>query len=526
MRLLQMPPALQPRLPPPPSTAQLHRLRATVISSDDFFRDNQEPQLDALPGKWVQDNCPPSPISTSASKAASEKAPAHWPGFAVVARCTVPQGYARTQLPTALAQLLPDHFTTITSSRKACRRQEIHVNGTPQKNQGLVSPGDIVFEDDHMACIVKPQGASVQGDGQGKQALKLCLKPSSQIGVLQQPRHVHRLDTELGGLLMVAKTRQAFRALSEAFGAREVSKQFTALVGGRLQGRGTIQYPLDGQPCATEWQAMSSVQSRRHGWITTVRIKPITVHQNQLRRHMALIGHPIIGDRRYSYSYAKQYQQHHKLAHDWDQDTEDCSTVEAVDVNSAYVALKRMGRMTPTEVKASTADDMSASTAKQRMAYEARTSKPPHPPLRQRPNTYFCATQEPTVVGQASKTMRGATPVSRSPLTQWPLCLWASSLSLTHPHTGELMRFEAKQPSWFGDVTQGELAAWQEHKFAQSSDVKTQQEVEEQLEPVSPSEYHAAAELSWAQTPADQVKKRVRIAQPQRSTQKSFAKSC
>lgn len=46
---------------------------------------------------------------------------------------------------------------------------------------------------------------------------------------------VHRLDSEMGGLLMVAKTRHALRALSGAFGAREVGKQFTALVGGRLQ---------------------------------------------------------------------------------------------------------------------------------------------------------------------------------------------------------------------------------------------------------------------------------------------------
>lgn len=52
----------------------------------------------------------------------------------------------------------------------------------------------------------------------------------------------------------------------------------------------------------------------------------------------------------------------------------------------------------------------------------------------------------------------------RSPLAQWPLCLWASSLSLTHPNTGELMRFEAEQPPWLKEVTQGELAAWQQQQ--------------------------------------------------------------
>lgn len=46
------------------------------------------------------------------------------------------QEHMRMPLPAALKQLLPENFPTITSARKACRRLEVYVNGTPQKNQG------------------------------------------------------------------------------------------------------------------------------------------------------------------------------------------------------------------------------------------------------------------------------------------------------------------------------------------------------------------------------------------------------
>ena len=77
-------------------------------------------------------------------------------------------------------------------------------------------------------------------------------------------------------MLLIAKTRPAFQALSAALGAREVDKHFTAIVGGRLQGRGRVEFPLDGRPAASEWQVLGSVQSRRHGWVTTVILRPLT----------------------------------------------------------------------------------------------------------------------------------------------------------------------------------------------------------------------------------------------------------
>ena len=91
---------------------------------------------------------------------------------------------------------------------------------------------------------------------------------------------VHRLDAETGGLLLVAKTRQALRSLTQALQAREVNKRYTALVGGWLQGKGTIEHSLDGKPCATEWRALQAVQSRRHSWVTTVELIPITSEQS------------------------------------------------------------------------------------------------------------------------------------------------------------------------------------------------------------------------------------------------------
>lgn len=53
--------------------------------------------------------------------------------------------------------------------------------------------------------------------------------------------------------------------------------------------------------------------------------------------------------------------------------------------------------------------------------------------------------------------------MERAPLSQWPLCMWVSALSLTHPCTGKLLTFEAPEPPLFEEVRRAVLHAWQEH---------------------------------------------------------------
>ena len=125
------------------------------------------------------------------------------------------------------------------------------------------------------------------------------------------PIAVHRLDMATSGLMVVALTVAAHRALSMQFEARRVEKTYIALLNGvpSLNG-GVIELPLrldvenrpvqihdpiHGRPCCTTWRALAFEGAR-----TRVEFTPLTGRTHQLRVHAALgIGYPIVGDRLY-----------------------------------------------------------------------------------------------------------------------------------------------------------------------------------------------------------------------------------
>jgi 23S rRNA-/tRNA-specific pseudouridylate synthase len=78
-----------------------------------------------------------------------------------------------------------------------------------------------------------------------------------------------------------------------------VVKEYVALVVGRLDGEGEVTAPIDGRAARTAWVALAQTPALRSGWITTVALRPHTGRTHQLRRHLAGLGHPVLGDRVY-----------------------------------------------------------------------------------------------------------------------------------------------------------------------------------------------------------------------------------
>ena len=106
---------------------------------------------------------------------------------------------------------------------------------------------------------------------------------------------VHRLDRETTGCLIVARTPEYFEKLKELFAARKVTKQYRALVWGRLRGaEGRILSPLDGKPAETHWTVVGASR-----FATELSIEIATGRLHQIRRHMAEIGAPVVGDKEY-----------------------------------------------------------------------------------------------------------------------------------------------------------------------------------------------------------------------------------
>ena len=117
---------------------------------------------------------------------------------------------------------------------------------------------------------------------------------------LAVPHTVHRLDIRVGGLMVVAKTARAQVALGRAFEHRQV-QIYRAMVIGRIEGTGRIEEPIEGRSAMTRYAVVQHTPSWSLGWWTTLDLWPETGRtHHQLRRHMAAMGTPIVGDDLYT----------------------------------------------------------------------------------------------------------------------------------------------------------------------------------------------------------------------------------
>ena len=171
----------------------------------------------------------------------------------------------------------------------------------------------IVFQDDWFVVIDKPAGLAVQG-GVGQQRHVDAYLPHLLRDDGPELRLVHRLDKETSGLLVLAASRKAAASFSEMLRARAVTKTYYAICHGMPQvDAGRIDTPLGGTTGATgfdparngdsglldaltEFQVCASNNGQKFSLLA---LKPITGRKHQLRRHLAEIGCPILGDDKY-----------------------------------------------------------------------------------------------------------------------------------------------------------------------------------------------------------------------------------
>jgi len=161
----------------------------------------------------------------------------------------------------------------------------------------------IMAEDDGLAVVVKPQGCPTMGKGSLARAdwLLRQLRPSTADDALSLPRPVHRLDAGTGGLLVLAKTAAALRSCSASFSRGLVRKRYRALVHGHfaMGQEGRCDEPLYGKPCTTRLRAAEPPVRSGGRWVSTLDLWPVSGRRHQLRRHLKLLGCPILGDTRY-----------------------------------------------------------------------------------------------------------------------------------------------------------------------------------------------------------------------------------
>ncbi|MEO0501732.1 MAG: RluA family pseudouridine synthase [Pseudomonadota bacterium] len=199
----------------------------------------------------------------------------------------------------------------------------------PVRERSAVSDKDarmirdcVIYQDDHVIALNKPSGLPTQG-GSGQTRHVDGLAEALQYDFDDKPRLVHRLDKDTSGVLLLARTRLAAKALTAAMRHRETRKIYWALVAGvPTPYLGEIKYGLvkaPGRGRGGEGEKMIAVHPRdmndtegakrahtlyatlyrvasRAAWVA---MEPITGRTHQLRAHMAEIGHPIAGDGKY-----------------------------------------------------------------------------------------------------------------------------------------------------------------------------------------------------------------------------------
>lgn len=172
-------------------------------------------------------------------------------------------------------------------------------------------PLDIVYEDDDVIVINKPQGMVVHpapGHTEGTLVSALmyhCKDCLSDINGVIRPGIVHRIDKDTSGLIAVAKNNKAHISLASQLEDHTLSRVYYAVVLGHLNERGTVDAPIARHP--SDRQRMSVVSGGRNAvthyeaveelsQYTFARMRLETGRTHQIRVHMAHIGHHILGD--------------------------------------------------------------------------------------------------------------------------------------------------------------------------------------------------------------------------------------
>jgi 23S rRNA pseudouridine955/2504/2580 synthase len=157
----------------------------------------------------------------------------------------------------------------------------------------------ILFEDDEILALNKPSGLAVQGGaGIGTSLDRLLAKERSPVPLL-----VHRLDRETSGIILAAKTRAAAAKYALFFREGRLEKKYLGVCAGAGMEKGRIRDELDirgkSKAAETGYTFLATGTLENDGACSLVELELATGRTHQIRRHLAGLGFPLLGDDKY-----------------------------------------------------------------------------------------------------------------------------------------------------------------------------------------------------------------------------------
>jgi 23S rRNA pseudouridine1911/1915/1917 synthase len=248
---------------------------------------------------------------------------------------------ARSAGSRAAAQRLIDGGAVLVDGRPRPKRhvvsagERVAVGELPPAQEPEAPPAAfaVAYEDGDVLVVDKPPGVVVH-PGAGHRSGTLVQALAGRVAGGEDPDRpgvVHRLDRDTSGLLVMARNQAAHERLQAALQAREIVREYLALVEGRPAARrGTIDAPLgrdrrvrtrmstdtdDPRDAVTHFEV-----ERNLSRATLLRVRLETGRTHQIRAHLRAIGHPVAGDPEYGrprlYGLGRQFLHAARLAFD------------------------------------------------------------------------------------------------------------------------------------------------------------------------------------------------------------------